>query len=162
MACFNFIPDIYVEFTNAHNSNPTFADVLDKNGTITAATDSTFEITNGSGGPLDGYVFRFTCDTFAHDGNFAYNGNIPVGGRIGKAVVLDDEGVTVATIDGWAPSCADIELTPVWESLRTGDSDAALTKLFGFKHFLMAQAARTTLYLTMQKMSSTEKRETMS
>jgi hypothetical protein len=100
-----------ITFTNNNNPNPAIEDVLDPNGTITAQTATTFEITNNTGGPWDGFVFRLTGT------NFSYNGSTPTGGTITGITILDTLGQDVATVAG---PFNNTHFGSFWSNLQSG------------------------------------------
>ncbi|MDO8401470.1 MAG: calcium-binding protein [Bradyrhizobium sp.] len=111
-----------VTFTNNNNPNPGLEDVLVRNGAVTAAA-STFEITNNTGGPLDGFSFSF----FSAASNFTYNGTTPTGGTVTSVTVYDDQMNVIATISG----IPDRSLLGFWSALQGGTAISALTHLLG-------------------------------
>src|ERR1044072_2057272 len=110
-----------IAFTNNLTTNPGLEDVLDPTGTITASTSTTFELTNATGGPWNGFVFRFTGT------GFAYSSGSPTSGTITGVTVLDASANVVATV---AEPFGDAAIADTWSALQGAGALAALDKLF--------------------------------
>ena len=111
-----------ITFTSTLAVNPGLEEVLDKNGTIGTADATTFEIINNTGGPWDGYVFRFTGS------GFTYSGTVPTGGTFTTITILDPSLQVVATATGFFTNS---NLGTFWATLSSGTALGALDLTLG-------------------------------
>ncbi len=109
-------------FTATNPVNPALEEVLDRNGLVSQALPTLFEITNTSGGQFNGFKFRFVSGATA----FTYAGTTPTGGTIASATVVDAANNVVASI-------SDIDnyfLNVLWDALQDQGPLFALDGMF--------------------------------